>query len=196
MNGLGYTLRYFAADLAPMIVFLLVFLMSRNIYLATGVGIGLAALGIGWRFARKAPIGMLQWAGLGLIAVFGAATLLTGDPRFVMFKPTGINLVLGAAMLRRGWMERYAPETVRDLARPMLNIFGYVWSGLMFFTAALNLILVFTIDPAAWAKFNLIFPPVSIIGLFVIQNVVMRARLRTASGHSGGAAARAWPGPA
>ena len=78
MSGLGYTLRYFAADLAPMIVFLLVFLASKNIYLATGVGIGLSVLQIGWSFARKSPIGMLQWAGFGLIAVFGAATLVAG----------------------------------------------------------------------------------------------------------------------
>jgi intracellular septation protein len=190
MSGLGYTLRYFAADLTPMIVFLLVFLASKNIYLAIGVGIGLSALLIGWGLARKAPIGMLQWAGLGLIAVFGAATLLTGDPRFVMFKPTGINLVLGAVMLKRGWMERYAPENIRDLARPMLNVLGYVWSGLMFFTAAMNLILVFTVDATTWAKFNLIFPPISIIALFVIQNVFMRLR---ASGRrpSGSAAAHA-----
>jgi intracellular septation protein A len=77
MSGLGCTLRYFAADLTPMIVFLLVFLASRNIYVATSVGMGLSALQIGWGLARKAPIGMLQWAGLSLIAVFGAATLLT-----------------------------------------------------------------------------------------------------------------------
>jgi intracellular septation protein len=190
MSGLGYTLRYFAADLAPMIIFLLVFLASRNIYLATGVGIGLSVLQIGWGLARKAPIGMLQWASLGLIAVFGPATLLTGDPRFVMFKPTGINLVLGAVM-RRGWMERYVPENIRDLARPMLNVFGYVWSGLMFFTAALNLILVFTVDPTTWAKFNLFFPPISIIGLFVIQNAFMRTRVSNLRRPSGGAAARA-----
>ena len=191
MSGLGYTLRYFAADLLPMIVFLLVFLMSGNIYLATGVGIGLSVLQIGWGLARRAPVGVLQWAGLGLIGVFGAATLFTGDPRFVMFKPTGIHLVLGAVMLKRGWMERYVPEDVRSQARPMLNVFGYVWSGLMFFTAALNLILIFTVEPATWAKFNLVFPPASIIGLFVIQNVVMRTRRRTASANSGGAAARA-----
>jgi intracellular septation protein A len=78
MSGLDYTLRYFAADLTPMIVFLLVFLASTNIYLATGVGNGLSALQIGWSLACKAPIGMLQWAGLSLIAVFGAATQLTG----------------------------------------------------------------------------------------------------------------------
>ena len=145
-------------------------------------------LQIGWPFVRKAPIGMLQWAGLGLIAVFGTATLLTGDPRFVMFKPTGINLVLGAVMLKRGWMERYVPENIRDLARPMLNVFGYVWSGLMFFTAALNLILVFTVDPTIWAKFNLFFPPISIIGLFVIQNVFMRTRTLAGLALSGGVA--------
>jgi intracellular septation protein len=189
MSGLGYILRYFAADLTPMIVFLLVFLASKNIYLATSVGIGLSALQIGWSLARKAPIGMLQWAGLSLIAVFGAATLLTGDPRFVMFKPTGINLVLGAVMLKRGWMERYAPENIRDLARPMLNIFGYVWSSLMFFTAALNLILVFTVDTTTWTKFNLLFPPISIIGLFVIQNVFMRIRASGRRRPSAGAAA-------
>jgi len=191
MSGFGYSLRYFATDLAPMIVFLLVFLASKNIYLATGVGIGLSVLQIGRSFARKAPIGMLQWAGLGLIAVFGTATLLTGDPRFVMFKPTGINLALGAVMLKRGWMERYVPEAIRDLARPMLNVFGYVWSGLMFFTAALNLILVFTVDVTTWAKFNLFFPPISIIGLFVIQNVLMRTRASSLPRPSDGAAARA-----
>jgi len=176
MGGLGYTLRYFSIDLAPMIVFLVVFLTTKNIYLATGVGIGLSVLQIVWCVVRKAPVGMLQWAGLGLIGVFGTATLLTGDPRFVMFKPTGINLVLGAVMLKRGWMERYVPEGMRDIARPFLNVFGYVWSGLMFFTAALNLILVFTVSPTVWAQFNLFFPPISIIGLFVIQNAYMRTR--------------------
>jgi hypothetical protein len=102
MSGLGYTLCYFAADLTPMIVFLLVFLASKSIDLATSVGIGLSALQIGWSLAGKTPIDMLQWAGLSLIAVFGTATLLTGDSRFVMFKPIGINLTLGAVMLKRG----------------------------------------------------------------------------------------------
>ena len=192
MSGLGYTLRYFANDLAqPIIIFLLVFLTSKNIYLATDVGIGLSVLQIGLGLACKAPIGMLQWVGLGLVVVFGTATLITRDPHFIMFKPTAINLVLGAVMLRRGWMERYAPENIRDLARPMLNVFGYVWSGLMFFTAAVNLILVFTVDPTTWAKFNLLFPPISIIGLFVIQNVFMCIRASGRRRPSAGAAARA-----
>jgi intracellular septation protein len=176
MNGLGYTLRYFAADLAPMFLFLVIVIATGNIFLATGIGIGLSLVELAWALARRKPIGMLQWAALGLIGVFGSATLLTHDPHFVMVKPTAMNLVLGAAMLRKGWMERYIPEALRAIARRLLNAFGYVWAGLMFATAALNLVLAFTVSPKAWATFDLLFPPISIVVLFVIQNGFMRSR--------------------
>jgi intracellular septation protein A len=44
----------------------------------------------------------MQWASLGLVIVLGGATVLTGDPRFVMIKPTIAYLTVGAAMLQRG----------------------------------------------------------------------------------------------
>lgn len=180
MNGLGHTLRYFAADLAPMILFLVIFLATNNIYLATGIAIAFDLAQLAWCFLRKQPVGTLQWAALGLVGVFGTATLLTRDPHFIMFKPTATNLVLGAVMLKRGWMERYVPDELRKAARPLLNIFGYVWAGLMVFTAVLNLVVAFAFDPIAWARFNLFFPPVSIIGLFLIQNAFMRSRMALA----------------
>ncbi len=176
MNGLGYTLRSFGSDLASMILFLVVFLATRNIVLATGAGILLGVGQVVWCLVRKETIGMLQWAGLGLVLTFGIATLLTGDPRFIMFKPTAIHLILGAVMLKKGWMLRYASPDVRGPATPLLNRFGYVWAGLMFLTAALNLILVFTVDPLTWAIFNAWFSPVSLIALFAVQNVYMRSK--------------------
>jgi intracellular septation protein A len=153
-----------------------IFLVSKNIYLATGVAIAFGLAQLAWCFARKTPVGPLQWAALGLVVVFGSATLLTRNAHFIMFKPTAIDLVLAAVMLKKGWMERYVPEDVRVVARPLLDIFGYVWAGLMAFTAALNLLLVFTVDPTVWANFNLFFPPISITGLFLVQNTFMRSR--------------------
>ncbi len=176
MNGLGHTLRFFAADLAPMILFLVIFLVTNNIYLATGVAIAFGLAQLAWCFARRTPVGMLQWAALGLVVVFGSATLITHDAHFIMFKPTAIDLVLAAVMLKKGWMERYVTEDLRVIARPLLDVFGYVWAGLMAFTAVLNLVLVFTADPTVWANFNLFFPLVSISGLFLIQNTFMRSR--------------------
>jgi intracellular septation protein A len=71
-------------------------------------------------------------------------------------------------------MERYVSAAERDAARPLLTAFGFVWAGLMFLLAALNVLLVVAADPLTWAKFHLFVPPISMIGLFLIQNVYMR----------------------
>jgi intracellular septation protein len=175
MTGFGYTLRSFALDLFATILFLVVVLASGNIVLATGFGLAAGAAQLAWALIRRQSVGAMQWASLGLVAVFGTATLLTHDPRFIMFKPTAIDLILGAVMLKPSWMERYVPVTVREVARPALRTFGFIWAGLMFLTAALNLALVVTVDPRTWALFNLYFRPTSMIGLFVIQNLWMRS---------------------
>jgi intracellular septation protein len=179
MNSFGYTVRYFANDMIPMILFLVLFMTTKNIMLATGFGIALGLGQVAYGLARRRPIGALQWASLGLITVFGTATLLTHNPRFVMFKPTAVQVILGAVMLRPGWMERYVSAVERDAARPLLTAFGFVWAGLMFLLAALNVLLVVVADPLTWARFHLFVPPISMIGLFLIQNMYMRmARAR------------------
>jgi intracellular septation protein len=176
MNGLGYTVRYFAGDMFAMILFLVVFLVTKYISLAIGLAIAMGVGQVVWSLVRRRPVGALQWASLGLVAVFGAATLFTHDPRFIMIKPTLINLMIGVVMLKPGWMDRYVPAEVRSAVGPTLRMFGFIWAGLMFLTAGLNMALVAFADPATWARFNLYFPPISMIGLFVVQNLYMRSR--------------------
>ena len=176
MGGFGYTLRYFAGDLVPMVLFLGVFLITRNILLAMGLGVAASLVQVSWALIRRTPIGTLQWAALGLLVVLGGATLVSHDARFIMFKPTVIHLMLGGVMLKPGWMERYVPAEVRGAARPMLTMFGFVWAGLMFLTAGVNAVLVAFSDPMTWAKFNALFPPFSMVGLFLLQNAYMRVR--------------------
>jgi intracellular septation protein len=53
-------------------------------------------------------------------------------------------------------------------------VFGYVWSALMFFSAALNLVLAFTLPVEAWAAFMSAWGLASKIGLFLIQYATMR----------------------
>ena len=174
MNNFGHALRYFVNDMIPMILFLAIFMTTKDILLATGFGIAVGAGQVAYGLARRQPIGALQWASLALIALFGTATLLTHNPRFVMFKPTAVQAILGAVMLRPGWMERYVSAEQRDAARPLLTAFGFVWAGLMFLLAGLNVLLVVAVDPLTWAQFHLFVPPISMVGLFLIQNVYMR----------------------
>ena len=101
----------------------------------------------------------------------GTATFLTADPFFVMIKPTIIYVVVGLVMLKRGWMLRYIPPIARHAVPDLAVTFGYVWAGLMFFSAALNIVLALNLDVATWAAVKSTWAIGSKVALFLIQYV-------------------------
>jgi intracellular septation protein A len=129
---------------------------------------------IGYVRARRQKISAMQWMSLGLVVVFGAATLLTHDVRFMMAKPTIVYVLIGAAMMQRGWMLPYMPPAGRDLGDEILIGWGYVWAGLMFVTAALNAAFALLASFAVWSVFIAIFPAASKIALFAVQFLSIR----------------------
>ena len=184
MNHLLQAARLLVSDLASTIVFLIVLLVTKDLILAVALGIGLGVAQIGWFLARKKPIDTMQWLSIGLVVVSGAATLLTSDARFVMLKPSVVYCVVGAFMLRPGWLNRYLPPIVIELIPDVAWAFGYVWAGLMFLSAALNVGLAFTLDPLTWSVAMSVWGLASKVALFLIQYVTMRtiARRRVAAG--------------
>src|SRR6202022_286153 len=147
-------------DLASTFFFLVLYLLTHNITLSVALGMGLGIGQIGWQFARKRPIDTMQWMSLFLVLGSGAATLITNDPRFVMLKP--------------GWMNRYLPPVAIELVPDIAFIFGFVWAGLMFFSAALNLIVALNFSVVAWSAFMSIWAIVSKAVLFLIGFATMR----------------------
>jgi len=160
--------RVLAVDLASTILFGVLVIVTHNVLLAVGLGMVLGMVQIGLQYARKKPIGSLQILSVVLILVSGAATFLTQDPTFVMLKPSIIYCAVGLTMLKRGWMNRYLPPRAAPVA-DIATAFGYVWAGLMFATAAINLLFVRSLDPATWAIAWLVWGVVSKAGLFLIQ---------------------------
>ncbi len=164
--------RVLLADLASTLLFLALYLLTDNLFLAVGVGMALGITQIAVHLARRQPIGALQWLSVVLVVASGAATLFTHDPRFVMLKPSVIYCIVGIVMLKRGWMNRYLPpraEPVKDVA----TTFGYVWAGLMFFSAILNIGLALNLDARVWAATMSAWGIGSKIGLFLIQYAAM-----------------------
>jgi intracellular septation protein A len=174
MANLLKSAQLLVSDLASTLLFLAVLLITKDLILAVALGVGLGIIQIGWLMARRKPIDTMQWLSIGLVVVSGAATMLTSDARFVMLKPTVIYCIVGAYMLRPGWMNRYLPpiavETVPDLA----YLFGFIWAGLMFGSAALNIALALTLDPVTWASAMSVWGIASKVVLFLIQYVTMR----------------------
>ena len=166
--------RLLVSDLAATIAFLAVLVATKELMLAVVIGVALGAAQIGWLFARGRPIAAMQWLSIGLVVVSGVATLLTSDARFVMLKPSVEYCVTGAFMLRRGWMNRYLPPIAIEVVPDLVYGLGFVWAGLMFATAALNILLALTLDPLTWSITLLVWGIASKLALFVGQFAVMR----------------------
>jgi intracellular septation protein len=174
MKNLFEAAKLLLLDLASTIFFLIVFLMTHNITLSVVLGMALGVAQIGWQFARNKPIDTMQWMSLFLVVGAGTATLLTNDPRFVMIKPTVIYTIVGIVMLKPGWMNRYLPPVAIELIPDIAYIFGFVWAGLMFFSAALNLIVALNYSVVTWSAFMSIYGIVSKLVLFLIGYATMR----------------------
>lgn len=174
MRTFLHSAGFLAADFASTLAFLLLILLTHNVPLAVLAGMLLGIGQIVWEKRRGRPVETLQWMSLGLVLVSGAATLITHDPRFVMVKPSLIYIVVGTVMLKPGWMNRYLPPDAVELVPDLGVTFGFVWAGLMFLSAGINLFLALTLKAAAWAGLMSAWGLGSKVGLFLIQYLTMR----------------------
>ncbi|WP_298371975.1 septation protein IspZ [uncultured Bradyrhizobium sp.] len=159
--------RLLALDLASTLVFLVLFLLTHNTALSVGIGIAFGVTQIGIQMVRRRRIDTMEWLSLFLVVTAGTATLLTNDPRFVLFKPSVIYAIVGVVMLKPGWLNRYLPEIAQTVVPDVAVKVGYVWSGLMFVSAAVNAFVALTCEITTWAVVMPIFGIVSKIVVFL-----------------------------
>ena len=177
MNTFLYAMRPLLLDFLSTIVFLVLVALKVDLVVAASSGI---VIGVGQVVILKAlrrPVAALQWMGLGLVLVFGTASLVTHDLRFLMVKPTIIYLLIGTVMLQRGWMLRYMPPVASGHGEDVMIAFGYVWAALMLVTAIANAVFAIWFTPH-WVQFMAIFPMASKIMLFAIQYLTTRSIVR------------------
>jgi intracellular septation protein A len=177
MNSLLTAIRPLAWDFLPTIAFAALTAAHVDVRVATAAAVGVGLLQLLVVRATGRSVGLLQWAGLGLAIVFGAASFATPDARFVMLKPTLIYAAVGVIMLKPGWMLRYLPDHVREEAAGLVLGWGYVWAGLMFLSAGLNFAVAIWATKQ-WPLFIAVFPLWSKLGLFAIQYSSMRVVIR------------------
>jgi intracellular septation protein len=166
--------KFLLFDLASVLSFFLLFSLTHSITLAVIAGLALALAQIGLELLRRKPVDTLQWVSLVVVLASGAGTLHTSNPLYVMLQPTAIYLLVGLAMLRRGWMKRYLPPRALEYVPDLTIAFGYVWAGLMFLSAAINLGLALNLDAKSWSLAISAWGIGSKFGLFFVQYGAMK----------------------
>jgi len=85
-------------DFFPIILFFAAF-KFWGIYTATAVAIAATVVQIGYMRMRHGKVDAMQWLSLGVIVVFGGATLLAHSETFIKWKPTVLYWLMGGALL-------------------------------------------------------------------------------------------------
>jgi len=177
------------SDFLSTIVFLVVYLATDNIVLATSVGIAGAIAQVIHARVKGRELGFMTWASLALVIVLGTATILTRDPRFVLAKPSIAHFAIGAIMLKRGWMLRYMPQIAVETIPEYITIAGYAWAALMFALGAGTIAVALTGDLKLWAFYVSFVAIGAKVLAFAIQYLAFRllitSRIRAARAAAG-----------
>ena len=114
-------------DLFPVILFFIVFKIA-GVFAATATAIVATFIQVGWVKYRHGKVDTMLWVSLGIITVFGGATLLLHDETFIKWKPTilywffAVALLFSAIVLKKNLM--------RSLLQEKMALPDFVWHRL------------------------------------------------------------------
>jgi intracellular septation protein len=166
-------------DFFPIALFFLAFKLW-GIYVATGVAIVATIAQIGWLRYSTGKVEPMQWLSLGIIVVFGGATILAHDDTFIKWKPTVLYWMMGGALavgllfFRKNLLKSLmgAQLQLPESAWRAMN-----WSWVSFFAVmgVLNLWVAFNYDLNTWVNFKL-FGGLGLMAVFVIGQALFLGR--------------------
>lgn len=156
----------FLFDLFPVILFFVVFKVANSldhanaIYYATAVAIAATLLQIAWMAFRHRRVDPMMWVSLGIIVVFGGATLVLHNETFIKWKPTALYWLFAGALL----VSQYAfgKNLIEAMMSKQITLPPRVWSQLsvawaLFFVllGVLNLVVAYHFNTDQWVNFKL-----------------------------------------
>ena len=168
----------FLFDLFPVVLFFVAFKIA-GIYVATAVAIAATFAQVGWLKLRRRKVDAMLWASLGIIVVFGGATLFLQDETFIKWKPTVLYwlfaAVLGAAAAARRNLIRAMLSQHMQLPDPVWHRLNLSWIGFFAFMGALNLYVAYSFSTDHWVNFKL-FGGMGLMLLFVLAQALVLSR--------------------
>lgn len=166
-------------DFFPIILFFVAFKFA-GIYVATAVAIVATIAQIAWLRHSTGKVEPMQWASLGVIVVFGGATIALQNETFIKWKPTvlywlmGATLAAGQLFFRKNLLKSLMGSQLElpDAAWRVTN-----WSWIAFFAlmGVINLWVAYTFDTNTWVNFKL-FGGLGLMVLFVVGQALYLGR--------------------
>jgi intracellular septation protein len=169
----------FLFDIFPVVVFFVVFKLY-GIYPATAAAIAATVVQVAWSWWRHRKVDNMLWVTLGIIVVFGGATLLLQDETFIKWKPSVLYWLFAAVLL--GSQLLFGKNLIRSMMGKQIALPDAVWkkvnaSWIAFFAVmgVLNLFVAYRFSTDVWVNFKL-FGGMGLLLLFALAQALFLGR--------------------
>ncbi|MBO9676666.1 septation protein A [Paenacidovorax monticola] len=166
-------------DFFPIILFFAAFKVW-GIFTATAVAIAATVAQIAYLRWRHGKVEPMQWLSLGVIVVFGGATLLSHSETFIKWKPTVLYWLMGGALLLGQLLFR--KNLIRSLMGGQMELpdaawraMNWSWTGFFAVMGLVNLWVAYHFDTDTWVNFKL-FGGIGLMFVFVIAQALYLSR--------------------
>jgi intracellular septation protein len=166
-------------DVFPVVLFFVAF-KFYGIYVATAVAMAATFAQIGWLWLRRRKIDTMLWVSLGVITIFGGATLVLANETFIKWKPTVLYWLFGTILAVSALA--FKKNLVRSMMQHQVSLPEDVWRKLLaswigFFAmmGAINLYVAYNYSTDAWVNFKL-FGGIGLMFAFVLLQALVLAR--------------------
>mgnify|MGYP001036313591 FL=1 len=166
-------------DLFPVILFFIVFKVA-GVFAATAAAIIATFAQVAWVKYHHGKVDTMLWVSLGIITVFGGATLLLHDETFIKWKPTILYWFFTAALLGSRILLR--KNLVRALLQDKMKLPDAVWHNVNLSWAAffgvlglLNLYVAYSYSTDTWVNFKL-FGATGLTLVFILAQAALLAK--------------------
>ena len=166
-------------DFFPILLFFGAFKIW-GIFVATTVAIVATLLQLAWMRYSTGRTEPMQWLSLGVIVVFGGATLIAQDETFIKWKPSVLYWAMGGALLvgqvffRRNWLQSLMKSQMA-LPDHAWRVMLWSWCGFFAVMGVLNLWVAYEFDTDTWVNFKL-FGGMGLMPVFVLAQAMYLGR--------------------
>ena len=164
-------MKKFLSDLFPLILFFIAYRYSNDIYLATKVAIIASVLQFVWLRLRRKPIEIMHWISLGVIVIFGGATIWLKSDIFIKWKPTVLywifsGVLLGSLVFMGRNLMRHLLGDKIELSEPAWERLNISWALFFLIAGLINLYVAFSghFTQMQWVDFKTF----GLIGLMIV----------------------------
>lgn len=126
---------------------------------ATVVAILATLLQVVYQKLSGKPVEKMQWIGLGIIVVFGGATLVLQDETFIKWKPTVLYWAMAAGFLIANLFKKNPIELMMkgqiEMPDSAWTTLLYLWVGFFTVMGVANILVAYSFSTDIWVDFKM-----------------------------------------